>query len=624
MRSPRRASGAEADGCVIFPKGVFLLKRFLLAVLAAICLPLSAFALPLTTQEIADMVQECPTLDDYPDSPAVIWSKKLLYTQDSKKREVKTVSYVILCSPYANPAWLCDEMIAPAGGSIELEQAAIFDPGSLEIIKHLTPSVAELAKGHIQFDFPDLYDDYVLVLSYRQIFSEPDVLEDIAWLGSEYPTWEGSVQVRVSPDSELLYTSSKGVSPTKTEDANFRRYGWFYFKQPANRGVVGIVESSDPYVLFGLSRGEERAVAAMNELAGRVWPEMPSIYVESEGGKREKVLNTIERFWRSPARIRGDGTFRSKELVPELGPWTTCETAYVLAEWLEKQGWKAEVWFQHAVPQAKDSISCLPAFGHPVLHLTEPGAKKSFYYVPGQPGEGGKIPAILRGKEIYTGGSNKLRKKSFSPSDMSKNRLSIAWNIKADAECNVEGTIDIRVRQAWTESFEALSSGRKELIYELFPGLRGWINLEDEFEVKPLGSQGFKIVLPVKANSGIQAPNGLMIGVPSVIPAPILRLHDIDSSAVLKFPFVIEQSYRISLPKNFRVLSVPLNKDQASAVSGYTCQYRLNKRTNVIEGEEKLVHSDLRVEAAYIPGFKRIIEMWGSWRDNELVMVPSK
>lgn len=609
-------------------KGVLRLKKFLLALpialFVAVCLPFQSSALPLTSQEVGYLVQECPTLDEYPDSPAVIWDRKQLYTQDSKGREVKTVSYVILCGPMARLGWLNDQMVAPSGGSIELEQAAIFDPGSLKVTKHLVPDATELAKGHVMLSFPQMDDDYLLVLSYRQNFAEEGVLEDIAWLGSEYPTWEGSIQVRIAKDQELFYESSTATKSATDEDDKFRRYGWFYFKQPANRGMVGLVESSDPYIVFSLTKGQDRSVAVMNELASRKWPSLPEIYVETEGARREKGIMTIEKFWRSSSRIRGEGTFRSANLVPNNGPWTTWEAAYIAASWLENQGWKAEVWFQHAIPQDRDSLSCLEGFSHPVLQVAEPGARKSFYYVPGQPSEGGKIPASLRGKTIYTAGNKKLRKKSFSPTDVAKNRLSIDWDLKVDEDCNVAGTLDVRVRQAWTEAFEGLTSGNKELIYTLLPGLQGWISLDDDFVIKPLGSQGFKLVVPVKARSGITAPGGIMVAIPSVVPAAFFRLHDVVSSAVLKFPFVVEQSYRIKLPKKYRLLSVPIKQEQASMVNNYTSQYRLNSRTNVIEGEEKLIHNYVRVDAPYIPGYKHVLEMWGSWRNSELVLVPTK
>ena len=67
----------------------------------------------------------------------------------------------------------------------------------------------ELAEhGRLIVNFPKMDDVYVLVLSYRQTFAEPNVMEDIAWLGSEYPTWEGSVQIRVAKDQALDWESS--------------------------------------------------------------------------------------------------------------------------------------------------------------------------------------------------------------------------------------------------------------------------------------------------------------------------------------------------------------------------------------------------------------------------------
>ena len=356
------------------------MKKFALALLLALCLPAASLALPLTSADIAKMVQDCPTLEEYKGvEPAVIWSRKQLYTQDSQGRAVKSTSYVILCGATARLGWIQDQLVAPNGGHIELEQAAIFDPGTAELLHNLPYDRDELAEhGRLIVNFPKMDDVYVLVLSYRQTFAEPNVMEDIAWLGSEYPTWEGSVQIRVAKDQALDWESSTDAIPTIDVDETFRRYGWFYFKQPANRGMRGMLESSDPYVVFSLTTGPATAVAMMHTLEERRWPDLPAKYVVGESSSRDNVLKTIEKFWRSADRLPGRGTWRSARMIPAGGPWTTWESMYLLASWLQKQGWKAEVWFQHVLPQDRESISCAPALTHPVFLLSEPGAQKPF------------------------------------------------------------------------------------------------------------------------------------------------------------------------------------------------------------------------------------------------------
>ena len=207
------------------------MKKFLLAVLAAFAVAGAAAALPLSEADIAKMTQECPNLDEYRGSPAVIWNRKQLYSQDPQGRMVKTTSYVILCSPSARLGWLEDLLFAPAGGSIELEQAAIFDPGTSRLVRSLDYDRDELKKhGRLDLKFPKVDSTYILAVSFRQNFTEPQVLEDIAWLSAEYPTWEGSVQIRIAKTQELIFESSTNTMPTTQADDNFRRYGWFYFK----------------------------------------------------------------------------------------------------------------------------------------------------------------------------------------------------------------------------------------------------------------------------------------------------------------------------------------------------------------------------------------------------------
>ena len=582
-----------------------------------------ARALPLTSSDIAAMVQECPSLEEYKGTPAVIWSRKQLYMQDNQNRAVKTTSYVILCDATARFGSLEDQMIAPAGGRIELEQAAVFDPISSKLLQDIPYDKDELKHGRLVLRMPKVDDVYVLVLSYRQYFPTPGVLEDIAWIGAEYPTWEGSVQVRIANDQELLYESSTDTDPTTQTDGNFRRYGWFYFKQPANRGVRGMVQSADPYVIFSLQKGPTTAVAMMNDLASRQWGSIPEIYVEREGDVVTKDLKTVEKFWRSSSRLRGSGTWRSADMIPENGPWTTWEAAYVAAHWLEQRGWKAEVWFQHIIPQGRDTLSCAPGLEHPVLYVAEPHGKKSWFYVPGQPSEPRKLPVSLRGKTVYAAGTTRLRRKSLGGTHLEKNRLSIRWDLDVTPDCMVTGKLEVRVRNAWVEYFDDLAEGSTDLIYAMLDGLEGWLDTDGEVVVKPLGSQGFRLMLPVKARSGIEGVQGLMIALPSITPGPVLRLFDVVSSAVLSFPFVVEQEYKVSLPKGYRLLSTPLKLEQGSMVNTYSSQYRLNQRKNVLEGEEKLIQAVTRVEGADLNGFKRVMSVWGTWQNSSLALVPT-
>lgn len=600
------------------------MKKYLIALALSLALPFAALALPLTPSDIAKMTQECPNLDEYRGAAAVIWNKKQIYTQDPQGRMVKTTSYVILCGPTMRPGWLEDQLFAPAGGSLELEQAAIFDPGSSRLVRDLEYDADELKKhGRLRLTFPKLDDTYILVLSYRRRFPEPGVLEDVAWLGSEYPIWEGSVQVRVAKNRELNFESSTDTAPTTQADDNFRRYGWFYFKQPANRGVRGMVESSDPYVAFGLDEGPESIVKTMNALSERFWPDIPDVYVSTEGGERERALATVERFWRGTSRLPSRGTWRGEAQLPREGPWTTWEAVYIASAWLQKRGWKSEVWFQHVLPQSRDSVSCVAGLTHPVLQLCEPGGKKSWYYVPGQPADPGQIPPSLRGKTIYAAGARKLRKKSVGGSHMQKNRLSIAWNLDIAADCTVSGSVDIRVRNEWTGLFEALSGGRRDEIYALCDGIEGWIDPGVEFSVSPLGGAGFRVVIPVRARSGIEGPQGLMIGLPSIALAPVERLKDLGGGAVLDFPFVVEQEYNVGIPRGFRALSVPAKQDLASGVNSYSSQYRVNLRKNEVEGGEKHILTRTRVEGADLMSFKRVLDAWGTWRGNHLALLPT-
>ena len=70
-------------------------------------------------------------------------------------------------------------------------------------------------------------------------------------------------------------------------------------------------------------------------------------------------------------------------------------------------------------------------------------------------------------------------------------------------------------------------------------------------------------------------------------------------------------------------MSAPLKQEQASATNSYTSHFRINQRKNTLEGEEKHILSQTRIDAPFIPGFKRVLEVWGTWKNNNLALLPT-
>lgn len=605
-------------------------KNFFFALLVSLILPVCAHALPLSSADIAGMIHNCPSFEEYKTDSGVIWNRKLLYTTGDDGSMVRHTSYVILCRADARLGWLENRLYAPAGGHIELEQAAYFDPATGDFKGSIPYYIDDLKKeGHLKFAWPEMKDNYVLVLSYRQYFPESSGFEDLVWLGSEYPVWEGSIQARIPVDKELLYTSADDGDPVMDEDGAFRRYGWFYFKQPAIHGTAGMLETSDPYVAFSLEIGPATAIGMMNNLSSRKWPSMPHA-AETPLKTRDQVLAAIDNFWTSGYRIPGRGIWRSPEMIPVSGPWTTWESVYLVASWLKDMGWDAEVWFRHVLPQGKESLSCVRGFSHPVLQLKAPGERKSWFYIPGQPVTPGKMPIALRGKTLYTAGTDKkgnaiLRRRPVGALKMSKNRLTVNWDLDIKKDGAVSGELEVLVRNSWVDMFDALTEGGSDIIYSLLPGIEDWVRPGTKARITPLGSRGFKIAMPVRSLSGIPAPQGLMVTLPSVIPGPMIKLTSLQGAAVLKFPFVTEQNYTIQLPSGYRMMSLPMRIDHSGGFyTTYSSRYHMNYRKNVLSGGEKLIQGDIHIDAPFVDGFKQMLAMWGTWRGKDMALVPSK
>ncbi len=601
----------------------------LLAALAVMTPLREAAALPLTSEQIAQMVQECPTLEEYDDTLALVWHRDAVYSQEADGSMLRQLRLILLADPEMDTSWLQSLLFVPAGGRLELEQAAIFDPFTAHKIADLQPRRGDWAqRGWMELDFPPQSEVHVIVLSFRQYFPYQGEVNDLIWFGTAYPLWEGSIRVRLSADRELYQYCSTGEEAAVHDEGPFRWYEWYYFKQPANRGAEGLLDSSDPFVLFSTAQGPQAVYDAMTVLDSFDWPQAPQEYRQMIAGKRgsealQAAVEMIDQFWRSHYRLRENysNLWRLGNQAAQGAPWTTWEAIYMLAAWLRSENWNAEVWTQTVVPMEKDVPSSAAVMVRPALMLTQPGGRKGWYYVPGTAGEPGKIPISLRSRTLYRPStSQRLRKRSFGGNKTAKNRISMVWDLRASSEGDLEGSLTVRVRNAWTQVMDNLAEASPREVLELLPGLRGWY-AGQEPELKPLRGDGFQLTIPIKARSGIPGGPGLLIGLPSVLPEPFLDLTRIQGRATLKFPFVVEQDYRIVMPKGYSPLSLPRASDQGGYLGTYTTAFHYNPRRSLLEINEKFVMTGTSIDAIYVDSFKRLISYWGQWRASNLALV---
>lgn len=150
-----------------------------------------ACALPISSNELSKMVQDCPSLEEYPGAQGVIWHRDASYVQESDGTMSRSLHLVILANPGMDASVIQPFLYAPAGGRIELEQAAVFDPIHSNWIADLHPTRKDWQSvGHMEFSFPKLTEPYLLVLSVRQYFQTQRQMNDLIWLGSSLPLWK--------------------------------------------------------------------------------------------------------------------------------------------------------------------------------------------------------------------------------------------------------------------------------------------------------------------------------------------------------------------------------------------------------------------------------------------------
>ena len=91
------------------------MRRMITALLLVLGIPFAAMALPLSSADVAKLVQDSPPLEEYKGEHAVVWRRSILYSQDKDGRAVRQTSVVVLCDAAARLEWLTDLLYAPNG-----------------------------------------------------------------------------------------------------------------------------------------------------------------------------------------------------------------------------------------------------------------------------------------------------------------------------------------------------------------------------------------------------------------------------------------------------------------------------------------------------------------------------
>ncbi|NCB16815.1 MAG: hypothetical protein EOM65_11660, partial [Synergistales bacterium] len=140
---------------------------------------------------IPRMIQECPHFSDHPGSNGVIWLKDSEYSLGADGSMTRKTTLVVLARRGIDDRWTRWSIPVPEGGTAEVVSAALYDPGSGRILSPVLPRKGEVnGIAFTEVLFPDIQDEFIIVLSLREILPKRFAVEDTLWINETLPLWE--------------------------------------------------------------------------------------------------------------------------------------------------------------------------------------------------------------------------------------------------------------------------------------------------------------------------------------------------------------------------------------------------------------------------------------------------
>ena len=560
---------------------------FILASVLLITVPLDASEV-IKEIDIPRLVQEAPPLDTYGDVPASVWLRQENYSLRSDGAMVKDSQWVVMLTSRLDDKWAEKLLTVPQPGELKVKKANLYDPASGEIVRKLKP-VFEDDRGfrRCRLDLGD-HDELVLVLSFTQVYDRRFSVDGVIKLKSELPLWEGLFSVEYPYGSDFYVKSNKMDMPKTEKKAGKVIKTWSIYNVPGKKRE-SLLSRDEPYLAFSLREGKVAFLQFLGELEQRLWPEKPQRFnrLDRIGDKARAGKMLLHSMNSSDMVIPSSrGVIRDK--IPSEGPWTEWERVFLLKKWLIDLGWKAEVtWFTFLPIGVSGEPATMADLLSPVLRLASPGSE-FWFYVMGQQVEPGEIPASIRGRKLYGGTlENGLSSYEVDQGETADHRLSIDWNVKLSPDGLLKGELKLWVRNGWIWIFPDSSQVTWKKLENMLSGITSWKS-EGDIKVKVL-DYGYRLSIPVSRMTGIPGGPGMLLRLPCLVPGAMIDLVSASTPAELKFPFVVEQSYRVLLPDGFKLLAPVPVSDRKEGDLSFEEKFRFSKKHNSIEAQEKLI-----------------------------------
>ncbi|MDR2180967.1 MAG: hypothetical protein LBP21_11735 [Synergistaceae bacterium] len=566
------------------------------------------------TYDILSMIQLNPDFSTYPGSDGVIWLKRIDYGMGLHGGIERKSLWILLGRKGVDSRWLLWNVPVPQGGEAEILEASVYSPRSGEKIM----SAEETQKGDMwSAAFTHLPEEFILVVSYRELFPERLSVEDLVWLSETLPVWESAVQVTVPAGHSFYYSSNTDAAPKASNVDSRMIYEWTVINTTADLPFP-LRDEPRRYVAFSSREGREAAARSIKTLETASIPKPPS-EAEKLMGKQHPIEgkaleNFLKWLYEQPELILPDGASRK---IPEQAPWTRWEKLLLAHDWLKNRG--VRLFWRLAYPPAADKPACSAMAVAPVLEISGTDPKKgAFYYTLEQAPRMRENSVSLWGRKIYgitpDGG---LEERKISDSSASANRLSLNFNLTLDKDGIMSGTLRIVERNAWRRFLlpsdpteEALAS----LVKDLFPRLPRYRDVT----FKDSGSE-HEVRMVLTETQIIKSPEGhnFLVTVPSLIPSWFKSLSSGPFPYTLRFPFIMEARFDLALPDSTANVILPTPTGRNRGKIKFTESYKLSKK-KVLTAEARMTVGETVIADENAADLSAVLQNWQAFMVRHL------
>ena len=504
--------------------------------------------------DIKRLKTEVPSLEAFPGVKSITWLNSYKYSLNADGFMEKRHRILIMSgeSSASDKPVIHTIPLTQGGVGLSVTEASWYTLSDIK--KEGSLNVEKCSEGgldYLQITLPSANSKRVFAIESISTGVDRFALEDVLMLDGVYPLWEGNVAVTLSDGMTLYWRGEELSEPERKRDGGMLHYTWTVFNQRGWSGS-GIIAQKRPTLVFSLRKGILPDLNSISKAAKSIIA--PSSTLNLPRNNLLKAGDSIERYMngmKMPVDAV-DNTVRGTP--PESGPWTSWERTLIAGKWLERSGYPIDVYWKPVI-QADDSFPATEQLWQkPVLVIRDGG--KSITYESGQGVAFGKQPPSLYGVVLYGAKGTTVERFNLSKGVATEHKLTQSWKLNLDPNGVASGTMIASLSGAWNDIFslgddndEVLAQIKSKMHFNV-PGL--------DLKVKSVkkDSTGCSVTFDVTAALGITSGSDMLVRMPGSVPKMLEDIPVDDSSYSFNFPFVVEQSVTMSVPKGYTVLTL--------------------------------------------------------------------